>query len=248
VNQRGLGELPKYQAVGTERAPEAYRIRYDAEIRYFDREFGRLLAHFSEHGLLENTLIILTADHGESLGERNFWFSHGQHLFDELVRVPFIVRYPAGYGGPPAVDEGTYRRVDPLVSHLDVMPTILDAFGLQGPAVYGHSLLAGELSGERMVAHRGAGWEGVTDNDYRTFSSRAGTHLYHVRQDPLETRNLAAQEGARVAGMKERFQALQAALPTVQLKGVAVDRDAAELSALKALGYAGDEDADEQDG
>jgi len=243
-NQRGLGELPRYQAIGEERSPEAYRIRYDAEIRFFDREVGRLLDGLEKRTLLENMLVVITADHGESLGERNFWFSHGQHLFDELVRVPFIVRYPRGCARPSSAEDRGYRRVDRLVSHLDIMPTILDAFGLKGPQGYGQSLLRAELPEHRMVAHMGAGWFGVTDARHRCFSSRSSTHLYDVEKDPLETRNLAERDGTRVEEMLGRFEILKRGLATVKLEGVAVNRDSAEFEALKALGYAGvDEDS-----
>lgn len=246
VNQRGLGDLPEYQAIGELRSPEAYRIRYDAEIHFFDRELGRLLDHLREAGMLEGALVIFTADHGESLGERNYWFSHGQHLHDELVRVPFVVRYPEGYEHPKSVSDGTYERVSSLVSHLDVMPTILDAFGLEGPRVYGQSLLSPELTGERMVAHMGAGWQGVSEGRFRIMTSRSGTRLYDVEDDPFESRDLAPSDPDRVGEMMRRFAALKQSLPRLQLQGFPVNRNQADTKVLDALGYTGDgEEPDE---
>ena len=241
VNQRGLGDLPEYQAIGGLRAPEAYRIRYDAEIHFFDRELGRLFDHLRKEGMLEKALVIFTADHGESLGERNYWFSHGQHLHEELVRVPFVVRYPEGYEHPKSANDGAYERVSAMVSHLDVMPTILDAFGLEGPRVYGQSLLSPTITGERIVAHMGAGWQGVSAGRYRIMTSHSGTRLYDVKDDPFESRDLARDDPARIGEMMRRFAALQQSLPQLQLRGVQVARNPVNTRALDALGYTGDE-------
>ncbi len=252
TKQHGRGELPEYQALDGLRAPEQYRIRYDAEIRFFDREVGRLLRYFEKKGLLEGTLVIFTADHGESMGERNFWFSHGQHLHDELVRVPFIVRYPKGYAHPPTQHDGTYDRVPAMVSHLDVMPTILEAFELKGPTGYGQSLLTEEITGERLVAHMGAGWYGVTAGRFRTMTMRSNTYLYDVLEDPYESHDISKDNEARIGEIMQRFASLKESLVAVALEGVAIDKKEADLKALEALGYTGEEDehdpVDQDDG
>ena len=240
-NQRGLGSLPRYQALDGLTEPEAYRIRYDAEIRYFDRELGRLLDELRTREALDGALVIVTADHGESMGERDFWFSHGQHLHEELVRVPFLVRYPDGRPHPPTRVEDGYERCGEMVSHLDLMPTILDAFGLEGPPVYGTSLLQPALGGERLVAHMGAGWYGVTDGRYRTMTSKVGTRLFDVQADPFERNDLAPTDRRTSAELVQRLQRLKEELPEVRLEGVEVDRRrAADEANLRALGYVED--------
>jgi arylsulfatase A-like enzyme len=104
--------LAKYD----EPAPDALAgvtALYDAEIRYCDRELGRLLGRLREKGLLDSSYVIITSDHGEELFDHGQWL-HGHSLFDELVRVPLIVTGP---GIPPQV-------VATPVSLVDVLPTI----------------------------------------------------------------------------------------------------------------------------
>ncbi len=98
--------------------------RYDTEIAYTDHHIGKLLDELETLGLRESTLIIVVADHGESLGERGY-VGHGRQLYDNIVRVPLILSYPA------TIPSG--RVVHQHVSLLDVMPTVLDLLGIDFP-------------------------------------------------------------------------------------------------------------------
>jgi choline-sulfatase len=94
------------------------RIRqYDSEIGYCDHHIGRLLDHLDKSGQGDNTIVVLTSDHGESLGEHGY-VGHGRHLYDDIVRVPLIVRYPGKMPAGKVIHEN--------VSLLDVTPTLLD--------------------------------------------------------------------------------------------------------------------------
>lgn len=96
---------------------------YDGGAAYLDDRVGRLIDGLSAAGLLENTIVVLIADHGEVLDEHEAeWFSHDPWLVDENVRVPFLVRLPRGEHG------GT--RVDDLVSQVDVLPMLLALTGV----------------------------------------------------------------------------------------------------------------------
>jgi arylsulfatase A-like enzyme len=101
---------------------DAARVRdhYDAEVHYADAEVGRLLDALRARGLLENTLVVVTSDHGESLGEQDYWFEHGRNVSEATVRVPLVVRWPASLASRPAPG---VRGGD--VSLCDVAPTIL---------------------------------------------------------------------------------------------------------------------------
>jgi arylsulfatase A-like enzyme len=93
------------------------RVRnYDTEIGYTDWYIGKLLAAVDELKLRDSTVVVLTADHGESLGEHDY-VGHGRHLYENILRVPLIVRAPAAKAG---------NVVTTPVSLLDVAPTILD--------------------------------------------------------------------------------------------------------------------------
>jgi arylsulfatase A-like enzyme len=98
---------------------------YDSGIRFVDAELGRLLARLREIGAYDDSLIVVTSDHGESLYDRGLYVGHSYSLHDEEIRVPLIVRLPGGR--PPG-------RVAELVSLVDVMPMILGATGTKTPA------------------------------------------------------------------------------------------------------------------
>lgn len=98
--------------------------RYDSEIAYTDHHLGKLLDELARLGIADSTVVVVVADHGESLGEHEY-VGHGRQLYEGIVRVPLIIRYP------PAVPAG--KVVPQNVSLLDVMPTILDFVGVDFP-------------------------------------------------------------------------------------------------------------------
>jgi len=108
----GRGPVPS----GDEETRERIR-NYDTEIAYMDWHIGKLLAELDRLDLRDSTIVLLTADHGESLGEHDY-VGHGRHLFENIVRVPLVVRYPG------KVKAGTVHRTP--VSILDITPTLLD--------------------------------------------------------------------------------------------------------------------------
>ena len=100
--------------------------RYDGEISYVDAELGRLFDELKEAGALEDTLLIFVADHGESLGEHDYWFEHGRHTYEATCRVPLIIRLPDNFEDRP--DAGI-RSGD--VSLADLAPTLIELLSLE---------------------------------------------------------------------------------------------------------------------
>jgi arylsulfatase A-like enzyme len=117
---RGLGGIPAYQFIAPEREAGWYRAGYAGEIRHVDDELGRLLDALDRTGRLATTLVVFAADHGEGLGERDYWFAHGEYLDDPAVHVPLILRGP---GIAPGV------RDEP-VSLVDVFATVSEFLAL----------------------------------------------------------------------------------------------------------------------
>jgi arylsulfatase A-like enzyme len=112
------------------------RARYDGEVRYLDAELGRLLDALRSGGLDDSTVVVLTADHGESLGEQEYYFEHGANAAESTIHVPFLARAPAWAPG---------ERRTPL-SLADVTPTVLDLLALPAlpsapSSVHGESVL-----------------------------------------------------------------------------------------------------------
>jgi arylsulfatase A-like enzyme len=97
---------------------------YDGEITYWDVHLGQLLAYLQDIHISDNALIVVTADHGELFGEHGVWV-HGNALYEEVIRVPLLMRY-TGIISPGQV-------IDVSVQNMDLMPTILDWVGLPVP-------------------------------------------------------------------------------------------------------------------
>jgi arylsulfatase A-like enzyme len=122
-DESGFGGIPHYQAIDGLRRAAEYEGRYAGEIAYTDHWIGELLAGAQARSGRGQLVILLTADHGESLGEDNYFFAHGHSTAPDLSHVPFIFHLPG---------RAAERRRE-LVSHVDVMPTLLEAAGLPVP-------------------------------------------------------------------------------------------------------------------
>lgn len=106
---------------------------YDGEILHTDNEIGKFLSKLKEWGLYENSLIIFSADHGESLGEHRYFFAHGDLIYNPCMHIPLVIRFPEGE---------IRRRISAPVSSVDLMPTVLDFLRVESPqGVDGVSLL-----------------------------------------------------------------------------------------------------------
>lgn len=220
--------------------------RYDEEIAFTDREIGRLLKGLGEHVDLEGSLFVLTADHGETLLERPAWFRHGYHVFEEILRVPLLVRAPGEGGG----------RVATPVSVIDVVPTVLAFAGMGHRGVD----LRGPLPEARTLHVEAAAgpfqWRAAIRGDEK-FMVRvsAGTRAVERRRfvdlaaDPEERRGAPWPEGseageellARVAEDPDPGgrPAVDADQLGERLTSPKIDPrvDAEALEKLRALGY-----------
>lgn len=122
-SHRGQGRLPAYQYLPDLRFPSQYVTRYVGEIYAVDRSVGELIGAVDARSG-EPSVILLTADHGESVGEGGLFFEHGQATTPDLVHVPLILR-------APGLEPGRRRE---LVSQVDVLPTLLELAGIPVPA------------------------------------------------------------------------------------------------------------------
>jgi arylsulfatase A-like enzyme len=126
------GGVPKAWAVPG-KALGWYVARYDGEIAAVDAEVGKLVDALEGSAVRDRTLVVITSDHGESLGEHDYYFDHGEDLFDPSIRIPLLVVGPGLAAG---------HRTDVLATTLDLVPTILDAVKVSYPPdLAGESLL-----------------------------------------------------------------------------------------------------------
>ena len=230
---------------------------YGAEIHYADAELRRLYDRMTELGLAAGTLWVVTADHGEGLGNHGYRH-HGRHIYDEQVRVPLLF-----YAGQPPLAS---RRVSDVVEQVDIMPTLAAFAGIDASALASLGPLQGRsllplLEGRAGIDPRAAFVQrrSYTNSD-RAFTLAAADfelgskygwigprwkyihrtigadELYDLAGDPYETRNLVqshAGEAERLkAALLERVRTLRSGgEPTAE----PVDRET--LEKLKALGY-----------
>jgi arylsulfatase A-like enzyme len=232
--QLATGEVDK-QRFEADRLAELQAF-YDGGIRYTDEHLGRLLDELRSRGLLDDTIVAITADHGEAFLEHDF-FLH-QEVRRELLEVPLLLRVPQGPRG----------RVVPQTVHLeDVMPTLLTLAGLEPPPgvtgvllpPFGPAAPRPRLSffriGGRNLFEAYAVEDGPWKLVYQRRARDAGfeARLYDRRQDPGETR--AVDDAARAT-------ALQAALvgyfqPGAERPKGALEMTPEALENLRALGY-----------
>jgi arylsulfatase A-like enzyme len=259
TSMRGFRQIPRYQVLEQpggrlEQRPRIYRDRYDAEIAHFDAELGRLLAWLRAQAWYEDSLVIFSADHGESLGERDYWFCHGENVQREVLRVPLIVRYPRGLSGPRAALRDGFSRVDALVGHVDLWPTVLAALGLPESGSRGIALTGAELPAERVLAQSfltqkadRRQWA-ATDGRWRLiWGSDGSARLHDLRSDPREERDIAAEHPAEVERLRRSYRESLELVPQGAHQGSDVAVDAAGLQALQQLGYAEVENAGDQE-
>jgi arylsulfatase A-like enzyme len=127
--------------------------RYDSEIGYADHYIGRLLDRVDRLGLRESTIVVLTSDHGEALGEHGY-VGHGRRLSEGIVRVPLMIRYPGKVPAGEVIQEP--------VSVLDISPTIIEMTGIEKLAIDQQALpwsfagrsLAGAIRGDEQLPLR----------------------------------------------------------------------------------------------
>jgi len=217
---------------------------YDGEVAYLDRQLDRLLGFLAERGLLEQTLVVFFADHGESLGEHGILHSHAG-LYEPTVRVPLSIRWPERFRdrrpGDPAGPRG--RRFGGLVQTIDLYPTLLAAAGLAPqPGIDGRDLYALGSAGRPAVFIEHANRIGTAvrtaRHKYVHLSGQPGLpdgpQLFDLAADPGETADLAGrglpEEGRLAAALAEWLAGGRTAAPPVELTGEDRER-------LRALGY-----------
>jgi len=206
---------------------------YDEELLFVDHQLARFFAGVEQRGLWDETLVVLTADHGEELFEHG-GFEHGHSLHQEVLHVPLVI-----WG--PGVRPG---RIATPVSLVDVLPTLLDALGLPpAPGLAGVSLWPLAMRGAPL-AERALVAEGVLHGPERRALVRwpwkllevdgGAPRLFDLMADPAERSDLAAADPERVRALAAELAELRAGPTAV---GPAPDLDDTTRRQLSGLGY-----------
>jgi arylsulfatase A-like enzyme len=215
---------------------------YAGEVFYADFLFGRMMDSLREMGLLENSLVVLTADHGEELMDHGVLF-HDQ-VYEEIIRIPLIIHHPAMDGG---------RRTDVPVSNLDFFPTLTALVGVEAPT---------DLNGMNLLGSSARVWPlvstSMTNAKHRSMSLRSDRfkliakcrsqnkesfELYDLVMDPGELNDLAATHPVEVDSLAAVLKEITALGPCRAIssagRGASPTRKLSEkkIKQLKSLGY-----------
>jgi len=238
-NDSGYRGIPAYQALEGRSLPSEYRGLYSDEILHTDHWLGQLVARFDAKSEGRHTIVLVTSDHGENLGEHDFWFVHAFSSMPELAHVPFVLRAT----GLPA---GRRREV---VSHVDVMPTLLELAALEPEAdsdgvALGPYLRSGApIPARRVYCDIGRELSAYGSDDFVRVTKLAGAwpeELGEAEGPPVWERFRWSEEGVIsraddrviVKGPIEAY--FGAATPMARNPE---ELDARDLEALRALGY-----------
>lgn len=232
------------------KAPVEFSARYplsayDAEVAFTDSEIGRLLDELDNLGLTERTLIVLVSDHGEGLGEHDE-ATHGYLVYEPTLRVPFIMRFPET--SKMKEQEMRGRRVEFPVRLIDLMPTLLDAAGLEAEARMDGRSVMPLIKGETLrpefsyfetlypyFAYRWCPLRGVRFGEWK-YIRGPEEELYNLRQDPGERNNLAGAESERMLELNKALRELMRLEAEARPAGQS-EMTAEEMRRLAALGY-----------
>ena len=213
--------------------------QYDGCIANIDSKIGNLLARLRELGLYENTLIVITSDHGEAMGEHDM-IGHGAgYVYQDLVHVPLLVKYPGQHEA---------HQSDTLVSQVDLMPTILDRAGCAHPyGLQGRSFqLRDALGSDAVYAFATTppgdlprfreGHRAIFSESAKLIISTTGSReLYDLSSDPGEIRNEYTVDDPRANALADRLSGWFATIPRRIEQPPKMDTRS--LERLKSLGY-----------
>lgn len=233
----GAPTVPKYIFDTNQNERRHYVAAYDGDIAFTDAELGRLVAYLRASNQ-DDTLLVVTADHGESMTDHGRYFCHGS-LYDHDLHVPFVV------WGPGLVAGGQHS--DMLTSHVDVLPTLLDYAGAgQLPGFAGVSLrpvlegkpapardwvtsVVGRAENLRYALHAPGGLKVLTD----AYGSLL--QAFDVKVDPEELNELTGKDRAPAKALAKKFAAWRRSTTTTKVKPQTLDKEDEER--LRALGY-----------
>ncbi|MBI3666425.1 MAG: sulfatase-like hydrolase/transferase, partial [Acidobacteria bacterium] len=216
--------------------------QYDGGIAHLDFHLENLFHRLKELGLYQNSLIIITSDHGEAFGDRNLCNHGGISVYQDLVHIPLLIRYP---------QSGRKEVADEPVSLVDIMPTVLDVLGMEVPKdLDGRSLQKPDSGRSRLVisecfpGKRLLSWHprfrrverALVAGSWKFIHSTAGKReLYDLSKDPDETRNLYTADDGASKDLEARLNQWLQTVPPETPAPFKLNKEA--LERLRSLGY-----------
>jgi arylsulfatase len=260
----GRGAIYPQYAIEDRQEVDFYVSQYDAAIRYVDDHIRIICERLSLNGSLEDSLMILTGDHGEGMGEHDIYFTHGKAFYQEFLGVPLVI---AGRDIPKG------RVVSQPVRHIDVLPTVLRLLGISEVPDYVQGVSLGPLLEDRMEQARDLDifdvvdksayirdgrWKYIVKNDYSLLRPKRGAaeakrwaarllcrpheELFDLQDDPAESNNRIRCNALQADILSRKLKDLTVRYRAIDLErddwtcGAQADREQIE-ERLRALGY-----------
>jgi len=239
------GVIPGQVAENNITDVDYYIAQYDGEISFVDEQIGAILEEIKRLDLDKKTIIVITSDHGEYMGEQGIYFQHGVNLYDTLIKVPLIIRYnevlPAG------------KIINQQVAHIDIMPTILDLLGVRTKIkASGISLLPMILRGKKYPSRiilsemfddsqnpnieMKVSYRSFRMDNWKLIYDPVNYKLYNLKNDPDELVNLAGIEKEQFMRLRQKVaNYYNRVLPKSVTPGS--NLDAVTKEKLMSLGY-----------
>ena len=218
-------------------------LLYEAQIRLMDEEYIQpILAALKETGRYDNTLIIVTADHGEALYEHQAYAHAGDLLWEEVVHIPLIVKFPKGMRPTTLGDE-----VAELTSSVDLLPAVAQMLERAAPAhARGAPIFGGTFAGSVLIEGPFCppalddclnSWALLKD-DYKLIDAPGEALLFDLERDPLEQHSIAEERPELVAQLRAAAAELRGESTSDFLaRDVETDLDEEAVRSLRGLGY-----------
>ena len=255
VDAEALGLSPGLMSLADMKIPEAYETLakvlnqpgglterdlqhlqdvYNRRLEETDRVIGELARHLSDAGLTEETLLVITSDHGEQFLEHGRLVHGGDAFYNELIHIPFVVSNPRLF--PETITAST-----PMTS-IDFGPTLLDLMGLDIPEIYQGESLADRHDEDRVVfATDGRTWKAINHEwSYIVSEALGREELYNLVADPGETDDLVEQEPEIVElGRKHVLQMIAECSqhPYLAINVDEIEMPDEQMERLRSLGY-----------
>jgi arylsulfatase A-like enzyme len=236
------------QVLGSDQPPDPDHVarvvsQYDHGVAWCDWAVGRIVAELRARGAFDDTLVIVTSDHGEYFGEHDL-VEHSKDVYQEAIAVPLVVKRPGQSTGRVLQERATLADLPALVfSHLP--RELRERHGAHFPAASAQRPILAELRytrrkdldspwGARFLRERHA----LYADRYKFILSSDGAHeLYDLSSDPREERNLVAEKGPLARALETRVRAILSTAPAPNTRAEVPQLSPADLDELRRLGY-----------
>jgi arylsulfatase A-like enzyme len=207
------------------------REKYDEKIKEADEEIRRIVKKLREMKIYDNSIIIITSDHGECFGEHGF-LVHGHTPYEELIHVPLIIKFPYNkYGG---------KNYEQIVRHVDIVPTILDILNLKNKSEFQGISLIPIIEGKNITLDAYS-WSkeaiSLREKSYKyiLYPESGKEELYDLEKDPKEQINLVYQNISLCRNLRNKLLSFINNLPKTRTEKSGVYEKS--VKQLRELGY-----------